>query len=112
MLFALALFAGGVAWMSGEVPFAYIGLCLVVVALLGLGYRAGSWKSVFFALILIPAALVADWLAFGLDITRQDEYEPLPTTPFVVIGMPIPMLLVALGVGGRRLRERRAQAPQ
>jgi hypothetical protein len=66
---------------------------------------------VLLALILIPAALLADWLAFGLDITQQNEHEPLPMTPFVLIGVPIPILLVALGVGGRRLRQRRVQAP-
>jgi hypothetical protein len=36
---------------------------------------------------------------------RSDEYEPLPTTPFLVIfGLPILVGLVALGVAVRRTR--------
>jgi hypothetical protein len=79
-LLALALFAAGVAWMTAEEPFVYIGFYLGVVVLIALGYLSGRWTSVLFALILIPAALVADWLAFGPAVTRQDEYEPLPMT--------------------------------
>jgi hypothetical protein len=111
-LLSLALLGAGVAWMTAEEPFTYIGFYLGVVVLVVLGYLSGRWKSVLLALVLIPAALAADWLAFGAEVTRQDEYEPLPMTPFVVIGIPIPMLLIALGVAGRRLRERHARVPQ
>jgi hypothetical protein len=106
VLLALGLFVAGVVWMSAIEPFAWIGLGLAVVALVALGYLGGVWTSVLFALVLVPAALVADLLAFGVDVTRQDEYEPVPATPFVVVGMPIPLLLAALGVVARQLRNR------
>jgi hypothetical protein len=111
LLLALVLFAGGVCWMTAEGALP-LGFYPAVAALVGLGYLSGRWKSICYALILIPAALVADWLAFGAEVTRQDEYEPLPMTPFIVIALPIPMLVVAVGVAGRRLRERRGQTPR
>jgi hypothetical protein len=110
LLLALVLFAGGVSWMSTE-GILTLGFFPAVAALVGLGYLSGRWKSVCYALILIPAALVADWLAFGAEVTREDEYEPLPFTPLIVVALPIPMLLVALGVRGHRIRERRRRSP-
>lgn len=111
LLLALVLFAGGVCCMTAEGALT-LGFYPAVAALVGLGYLSGRWKSICYALILIPAALVADWLAFGAEVTRQAEYEPLPMTPFIVIALPIPMLVVAVGVAGRRLRERRGQTPR
>jgi hypothetical protein len=112
VLLAVGLFVAGVVWMSSIDVFAWIGLGLAVALLVVLGYLGGVWTSVLFALVLVPAALVADLLAFGLDVTRQDEYEPIPATPFVVVLMPVPMLLAALGVGAHQLRRRRARYDQ
>jgi hypothetical protein len=109
---SLALFITGVAWLSGEDPFSSIGFVLVIPVLFSLGYMSGQWASVLFALFLIPAAVVADWLAFGPEITRGEEYEPIPVTPFVAIGIPIPMLVIGLGVAVDRFkRGRRRRAP-
>jgi hypothetical protein len=42
---------------------------------------------------------------------RSDDYEALPQTPFVLIGLPIPMAVVVAGVGAATLWRRIRSAP-
>ena len=91
-----------VEWEDGGYDF------LAILALLGLlagGYAWGRWKALLWlgAVPWVTLALLSDiaWMTGLWD--RSDEYEPLPTTPFLVIfGLPILIGLVALGVAVRR----------
>jgi hypothetical protein len=107
-LVLVLLFAGGVGWATGAGVLSYGGAILVLALLPVSGYVSNRWIATLqAALLLVLAALVADVLVFGFELARQDEYEPLPTTPFAVLVTPVFMLLVAGGIGVRRLRERR-----
>ena len=46
-------------------------------------------------------------VAAGFPLFDRDaEYEAIPHTPFIFIGVPIPMALIAIGVGVRTLVSR------
>ena len=88
---------GGWAWML-----------IPAVGLLAGGYAWGRWKALLWlgTVPWLALALLSDvaWMTGVWD--RSDEYEPLPTTPFLVIfGLPILVGLVALGVATRKARE-------
>ena len=80
---------------------ALAGFAATVAMLLTIGFVEGRLRAVLWAAILVASALVADIL-WQLDLeafNRTVDYEALPQTPFVLIGLPIPMALVAVGVG-------------
>jgi hypothetical protein len=88
---------GGWAWML-----------IPAVGLLAGGYAWGRWNALLWlgTVPWLALALLSDaaWMTGVWD--RSDEYEPLPTTPFLVIfGLPILVGLVALGVATRKARE-------
>jgi hypothetical protein len=49
-----------------------------------------------------------DWEPFN----RSDEWESLPQTPFVLIALPVPIAVIALGVGTRAVWRRIRSKPQ
>jgi hypothetical protein len=115
LLRALALLFAGVLvfadspWLSGP------GFCGVVATLLAIGWVEGRLRAVWWAAILVGSAAVADelWWLDWAPFNRDADYEAIPQTPFVVIGLPAPIALVALGVGAGALwrRARRRSAP-
>jgi hypothetical protein len=79
------------------------------------GYLWGRWKALVWlgAIPWVALALLSDiaWMTGVWD--RSDEYEPLPTTPFLVIfGLPILIGLVAFGVAVRKARSPRRRRPE
>lgn len=71
------------------------------------GYAWGRWKALLWigTVPWVALALLSDiaWMTGLWD--RSDEYEPLPTTPFLVIfGLPFLVGLVALGVAVQLVR--------
>jgi hypothetical protein len=75
------------------------------------GYAWGRWKALLWlgTVPWVTLALLSDaaWMTGLWD--RSEDYEPLPTTPFLVIfGLPVLIALVAFGVAVRKVRE----APQ
>jgi hypothetical protein len=94
-----------VEWGDGD---DYVWLVLPAAGLVAGGYAWGRWKTLAWlgAIPWVALALLSDiaWMTGVWD--RSDEYEPLPTTPFLVIfGLPILIGLVALGVAVRKARE-------
>lgn len=78
---------------------------LALIGLVAGGYAWGRWKALVFvgAIPWLALALLLDaaWLTGVWD--RSDEYEPLPSTPFVLVfGVPLFAGLVALGVAIRK----------
>ena len=88
----------------------YAALILVAAALAAGGYLWGRWKALLWlgTVPWLALSLLSDaaWMTGLWD--RSDEYEPLPTTPFLVIfGLPVLIALVALGVALRKVRRTR-----
>jgi len=83
----------------------YAWLVLPAAALVAGGYVWGAWKALAWlgAVPWVALALLGDiaWMSGLWD--RSEDYEPLPTTPFLVVfGLPVLIGLVALGVAVRR----------
>ena len=86
----------------------YLWLLFLAAALFTGGYAWGRWKALLWlgTVPWVALALLSDvaWMTGLWD--RSDEYEPLPTTMFLVpFGLPILIGLVAFGVAVRRVRE-------
>jgi hypothetical protein len=86
----------------------YLWLLIPAAGLVAGGYAWGRWKALLWlgTVPWVALALLSDvaWMTGVWD--RSDEYEPLPTTPFLVIfGLPILIGLVAFGVAVRKTRE-------
>ena len=93
-----------VEWEDGG---SFVGVIVPALLLVAGGYLWGRWKALLWlgTVPWIALALLSDiaWMTGLWD--RSDEYEPLPTTPFLVIfGLPILIGLVALGVAIRLAR--------
>jgi hypothetical protein len=89
----------------------YAWLLVPAVGLVAGGFFWGRWKALLWLGVIpwLTISVLSDaaWMTGLWD--RSDEYEPLPTTMFLVpFGLPILVGLVALGVAVRRVRE----APQ
>jgi hypothetical protein len=83
-------------------------LIVLAAGLVAGGYVWGRWKALFWLGVApwLTLSVLSDaaWMTGIWD--RSDEYEPLPTTMFLVpFGLPIFVALVALGVAVRRVRE-------
>ena len=94
-----------VEWEDGG---GYAFLLILGIGLVAGGYAWGRWKALLWlgTAPWVALALLSDiaWMTGLWD--RSDEYEPLPTTPFLVIfGLPVLVGLVALGVAVRKARE-------
>jgi hypothetical protein len=106
---AAALLYPAYASVEWDLEPGYAGVLLLLVALFAGGYAWGRWKALAYlgAFPWVALALLSDiaWMTGLWD--RSDEYEPLPTTPFLVLfGLPVLIGLVALGVATRKALER------
>ena len=86
-------------------PSAVAGFTATVAMLLTVGFAEVGLRAVAWAAILVAGALVADvlWQIAWEPFNRSDDYEPMPQTPFVLIGLPIPMAVIAVGVAAGSL---------
>jgi hypothetical protein len=98
-----ALFGCGVVVFADDRVLAGAAGVATIVLLLVIGFVEGHLRAVWWAAVLLMSALTADILwQVGLDpFDRSDEYEPIPQSPFVLLGLPLPMAVVAAGVGAR-----------
>ena len=98
---AVVLFVGGVLVFSDVGALAVAGLTATVATLLTVGFVERRLRSVVWAAILVASAFLADFL-WHIDwepFNRSNEWESLPQTPFVLIALPVPMAVIAVGVG-------------
>jgi hypothetical protein len=103
LVFGVAL-VGFVVFPVTEAGAAAAGM--VTVALLPLlGYRDGTWRGLRWALVVPVAAVVADVLTFT-PLSLQPETDPAIFTYVAVFYLPAWAVLVAAGIGARRLRRR------
>jgi hypothetical protein len=107
-----------VAWLlvsAGCVLFPGTELGGAVVAAAGvallpvLGYRDGTWRALKYALIVPAAALAADVVTFT-PWSFQPDTDAVIFTGAALYYVPVWALLVAAGIGARRLRRSTAEA--
>lgn len=104
LVFGVAL-AGFVVFPVTEAGAAAAGLIAIVLLPL-LGYRDGTWRGFRWALVVPGAAVVADVLTFT-PLSLQPETDPAIWTYVACFYLPAWALLVAAGIGARRLLLRR-----
>ena len=105
---AIALFVTSVLLFCDLRALAWIGWAATLALLFAIGFADGRIRAVLWAFVVVGGALVADvlWAADFAPFDRDEEYESIPQTPFILIGVPIPMVLIAIGVGVRKLVSR------
>jgi hypothetical protein len=106
MLLPLALLLSGVLVFADAHVVSAVGFFATVGLLVAIGYRDGRAWALLWAFLLIGSAVIADalWQADWEPFNRSDDYEAIPQTPFVVLGLPLPMAIIGLGVLARRDR--------
>ena len=102
---AVALFTTSVLLFCDARAVAWFGWGATLALLFAIGFADGRFRAVFWAFLVVAGAFVADvlWAADFAPFDRDAEYEAIPQTPFIFIGLPIPMVLIAVGVGVRKL---------
>jgi hypothetical protein len=107
------LFVLGTLVFADAGPVAAVGFFGTVVVLFAIGFVEGRLRAVFWAAMLVASAFAADvlWQLDWEPFNRSHDYEAIPQTPFVLIGLPIPMAIVAIGVGAAALWRRRPVGP-
>jgi hypothetical protein len=102
---AVSLLVAGVLVFADNDVLAWVGFACVVAILLIIGFVDARLRAVAWAAVLVASAVVADvlWQVDWELFNRSDDYEALPQTPFVLIGLPIPMAVIAVGVAARAL---------
>jgi hypothetical protein len=87
---------------------AVAGFATTVAMLFSVGFLERRVRAVGWAAILVLSACVADllWHIDWEPFNRSDDYEAIPQTPFVLIALPVPMAVIAVGVGAGRLWRR------
>jgi hypothetical protein len=110
---AVSLLIAGVLVFSDSDALAAAGFTAAVAMLLMIGFVDGRLRAVAWAVILVASAFVADflWQIDWQPFNRSNDYESIPQTPFVLIGLPVPMAVIAVGVGARALWRRIRPTP-
>jgi hypothetical protein len=105
---AVALFVAGVLVFADVDALAAVGFGATVVMLFVIGFVERRSRAVAWAGIFVASAVVADffWLLGWEPFNRSGEYEPIPQSPFVLIGLPIPIAVIASGIGAGLLWRR------
>ena len=113
---AVALFVSGVLLFADASGVAAIGFFATVAILIAIGFVDGRLRALSWAAMLVASAFAADvlWQLDWEPFNRSHDYEAIPQTPFVLIGLPIPMALIGLGLGAgalwRRIRSEPTQS--
>jgi membrane-bound metal-dependent hydrolase YbcI (DUF457 family) len=104
VILRVALLLSGVLVFADARGVSALGLFATIGLLIAIGYRDGSGWALLWAFLLVGSAVIADalWQAGWEPFNRSDEYEAIPQTPFVVIGIPLPMAIIGFGVLARR----------
>jgi hypothetical protein len=89
------------------------GFVATVAMLFSVGFVERRIRAVAWAAVLVVSAFFADclWQIGWEPFDRSDDYEAISQTPFVLIGLPIPMAVVAAGVGAGALWRRVRSEP-
>ena len=100
-----ALFACGVLIFADERAVGVPAFVATVALLFATGVVQRHIRAVLWAVVFLASAIVADvlWQLDFAPFDRGADYEPIPVSPFVLIGLPVPMAIIALGVGARSL---------
>jgi hypothetical protein len=104
ILLPLALLLSGVLVFADARVVSALGFFATIGLLIAIGYRDGRAWALLWAFLLVGSAVIADalWQADWEPFNRSDEYEAIPQTPFVAIGVPLPMAIIGFGVLARR----------
>jgi hypothetical protein len=110
---ALLLLAAGVLVFCDDAGVSLAGTAGVVAALLAIGFVERRWRAVAWAAMVLVSAFLGDvlWQTGWDPYDRSADYEALPQTPFVVLALPVPMAIVAVGVAAGRLGHRLRRRP-
>jgi hypothetical protein len=102
------LFACGVLVFADADAVASAAFVATFPLLLAVGFTEGRLRAVWLASALLLSALAADvlWQIGWEPFDRSDDYEAIPQSPFVLIALPVPMAVIAAGVGLRALWRR------
>jgi hypothetical protein len=105
---AVVLLVVGVLVFSDIGALAWAGFYATLLMLIVIGFIEHRLRAVAWAGLRVASALVADvlWQFDWEPFNRSDDYEAIPQTPFVFIGLPIPMAIIGLGVGAGALWRR------
>ena len=105
---AVALFLAGVLVFSDADAVAAAAFIATIVILFTVGFVERRVRAVAWAAILVASAFLADllWMLDWEPFNRSEDYEALAQTPFVLVGLPIPMAVIAVGVGAGALWHR------
>ncbi|WP_156028475.1 hypothetical protein [Candidatus Solirubrobacter pratensis] len=111
---ASVLFVAGVLAFSDVAALAMAGFVATVAMLLIVGIVERRLYAVSWAAILVASAFAADvlWQIDWEPFNRSEDYEAIPQTPFVLIALPVPMAVIALGVGTGALWRRVRSEPR
>jgi hypothetical protein len=111
---AAALFLAALLVFCDADAVATAGFIATVVVLLAVGFVERRARAVAWAGILVGSAFVADffWQLDWEPFNRSADYEAIPQTPFVFIGLPIPMAVIAVGIGAGTLWGRVRSPPR
>jgi hypothetical protein len=107
------LFVAGVLVFSDVAALAVVGFAATVAMLFIVGFVERRLSAIAWAAMLVASAFAADFL-WQIDwepFNRSDDYEAIAQTPFVVIALPVPMAVIAAGVGTGALWRRIRSAP-
>jgi hypothetical protein len=101
----VSLFVCGVLVFADAQTLATAALGATILLLFATGFAEGNLRAVWWAAVLVVSALTADilWQLDWDPFDRSDEYEPIAQFPFVLIGLPLLMALIAVGVAVRWL---------
>jgi len=110
---AVALFVAGVLVFADAGAVAGVGFVATVALLFAIGFVDGRPRALAWAAMLVASAFAADvlWQLDWEPFNRSHDYEAIPQTPFVLIGLPIPMVVIAVGLGARALWRRIRSQP-
>jgi len=110
---AAALLIAGVLVFADAAALAWPGFYATIAMLIVIGFVEGRLRAVAWAAILVASAFLADvlWQFDWEPFDRSEDYEAIPQTPFVLIGLPIPMAVIAIGVTARALWRRIRSQP-
>jgi hypothetical protein len=88
------------------------GVVAAVILLVGAGYAVGAWRALLLAVAVFAGLLASDvlWQLDWAPYDRAGEREPLPATFVAVFYVPVALLLIAAGVGVRKLTASRPGA--
>jgi hypothetical protein len=101
----VSLFVCGVLVFADAQTLAIAAFGATILLLVATGFLEGSVRAVWWAAVPVISALAADilWQLDWAPFDRSDQYEPIAQFPFVLIGVPLLMGLIAAGVAVRWL---------